>query len=95
MQPSDSTHSLSYRLQLLQVYSEAEAGQLAKQLHKATKGESAKALPFVLQNLPPGSPFPPAPGFVKNILGPWVFWWKYKNLWKVSRDSSESLAHIS
>ncbi|EIN14464.1 hypothetical protein PUNSTDRAFT_110553 [Punctularia strigosozonata HHB-11173 SS5] len=65
-----------------QHYDEAGAAQLAKQLHKATRGESTKTLPFVLQNLPPGSPFPPAPKFVTGILGPWAFWWKHKNLWK-------------
>ena len=35
------------------------------------------------QNLPPGCEFPPAPGFVKNVLGPWMFYWKYAELWKV------------
>ncbi|KAK7436900.1 hypothetical protein VKT23_018920 [Stygiomarasmius scandens] len=35
-----------------------------------------------MQNLPSGSPFPPAPKFVTNVLGPWVFYWKFSPLWK-------------
>ncbi|KAJ3801910.1 hypothetical protein GGU11DRAFT_767700 [Lentinula aff. detonsa] len=67
---------------LLEHFSESELDAINKATHKAQQGDTHKMLPFVLQNLPPGSPFPPAPGFVKTLLGPWVFYWKYSQLWK-------------
>jgi len=67
---------------LLKHFSEAELEVINRGVHKAQQGDNHKMLPFILQNLPPGSPFPPAPGFVKTLLGPWVFYWKYSPLWK-------------
>ncbi|KAJ3919226.1 hypothetical protein F5877DRAFT_90202 [Lentinula edodes] len=64
---------------LLEHFSESELDTINKATHKAQQGDNHKMLPF---NLPPGSPFPPAPGFVKTLLGPWVFYWKYSELWK-------------
>ncbi|KAF5367952.1 hypothetical protein D9758_004512 [Tetrapyrgos nigripes] len=70
--------------ELLKHFTEEELADINKATHKAQQGqtENAKSLPFLLQNLPPGSPFPPAPKFVTNLLGPWVFYWKYSPLWK-------------
>ncbi|KAJ3862451.1 hypothetical protein EV359DRAFT_45123 [Lentinula novae-zelandiae] len=77
---------------LLEHFSESELDTINKATHKAQQGDNHKMLPFVLRtcnrieshlhNLPPGSSFPPAPGFVKTLLGPWVFYWKYSELWK-------------
>ncbi|KAJ3773174.1 hypothetical protein FB446DRAFT_797237 [Lentinula raphanica] len=73
---------------LLEHFSESELDEINKATHKAQQGDTHRMLPFILQvrpldrNLPPGSPFPPAPGFVKTLLGPWVFYWKYSHLWK-------------
>jgi len=67
---------------LLEHFSEAELAVINKGVHKAQGGDNHKMLPFILQNLPPGCSFPPAPGFVKTLLGPWVFYWKYSPLWK-------------
>ncbi|KIK64148.1 hypothetical protein GYMLUDRAFT_161573 [Collybiopsis luxurians FD-317 M1] len=69
---------------LLEHFSESELDAINKSVHKAQQGDNHKMLPFILQNLPPGSPFPPAPGFVRTLLGPWVFYWKYSQLWKAS-----------
>ncbi|KAI0717752.1 hypothetical protein C8T65DRAFT_640702 [Cerioporus squamosus] len=64
-------------------FSEDELQAINTATHKAqSTGDSKLELPFVVQNLPPGCEFPPAPGFVKNILGPWMFYWKYARLWK-------------
>ncbi|TRM60076.1 hypothetical protein BD626DRAFT_549969 [Schizophyllum amplum] len=68
---------------LSQKMSEDEMQAVNTATHKAQQGDDSKlALPFVVQNLPPGCEFPPAPGFVKNILGPWMFYWKYAGMWK-------------
>ncbi|KAF9074274.1 hypothetical protein BDP27DRAFT_1317577 [Rhodocollybia butyracea] len=68
---------------LLEHFSESEIDQINKAINKASRqGDNHKMLPFLLRNLPPNSPFPPAPGFVKNLLGPWVFYWRYRALWK-------------
>ncbi|EEB95142.1 hypothetical protein MPER_05937, partial [Moniliophthora perniciosa FA553] len=71
---------------LLQYFTEDEIGNLNTLTHKAQKGDNHKNLPFILQNLPPNSPFPPAPAFVTKLLGPWVFYWKYSPLWKASHE---------
>ncbi|KAI0326177.1 hypothetical protein GY45DRAFT_1329225 [Cubamyces sp. BRFM 1775] len=64
-------------------FSEEELQAINTATHKAqATGDSKLELPFVVQNLPPGCEFPPAPGFVKNVLGPWMFYWKYAELWK-------------
>ncbi|KAF9267120.1 hypothetical protein L218DRAFT_955602, partial [Marasmius fiardii PR-910] len=68
--------------ELLKHFTEDELAALNTLTHKAQQGDSHKNLPFILQNLPPNSPFPPAPAFVTKLLGPWVFYWKYRPLWK-------------
>ncbi|KAH8826794.1 hypothetical protein DL96DRAFT_1604333 [Flagelloscypha sp. PMI_526] len=68
---------------LLTRFNETEIEQINKGTHQAQSGgDNSKMLPFVLQNLPPGTPFPPAPGFVKTIIAPWMMYWKYRPLWK-------------
>ncbi|KAL1731407.1 hypothetical protein EV714DRAFT_283354 [Schizophyllum commune] len=63
--------------------SEEELQEVNMATHKAQQSDDNKlALPFVVQNLPPGCEFPPAPGFVKNTIGPWMLYWKYAALWK-------------
>ncbi|KAH9933649.1 uncharacterized protein BXZ73DRAFT_46312 [Epithele typhae] len=63
--------------------SEEEITALNTALHMAQRGDDNKfALPFVVQSLPPGCGFPPAPGFVKTVIGPWMLYWKYASLWK-------------
>ncbi|THU90583.1 hypothetical protein K435DRAFT_781167 [Dendrothele bispora CBS 962.96] len=71
--------------ELLKHFTEEELAVINKATHQSQQGQSGgafKSLPFLLQNLPPSSPFPPAPKFVTNILGPWVFYWKFSPLWK-------------
>ncbi|KAL0574552.1 hypothetical protein V5O48_007415 [Marasmius crinis-equi] len=78
--------------ELLKHFTEDEIAVLNKVVHKAQQGDSHKNLPFILhlttsnlicaENLPPNSPFPPAPAFVTKLLGPYVFYWKYSQLWK-------------
>ncbi|KAK1226933.1 hypothetical protein PQX77_010066 [Marasmius sp. AFHP31] len=72
--------------ELLKHFTEDELASLNQLTHKAQRGDNHKNLPFILRagvsNLPPNSPFPPAPAFVTKGLGPWVFYWKYSSLWK-------------
>ncbi|KIY45636.1 hypothetical protein FISHEDRAFT_48882 [Fistulina hepatica ATCC 64428] len=65
-------------------FSEEELAVINKATHTAQQETMPgnRSLPFVLQNLPPHTPFPPAPGFVKNIIGPWIMYWKFAALWK-------------
>ncbi|KAJ7588320.1 hypothetical protein C8J56DRAFT_941369 [Mycena floridula] len=75
---------------LLRHFSEEELGVINKKSHLAAQakaGSSHQSLPFMLRNMRPGSPFPPAPGFVKNILGPYVFYWKFSGFWKYAAYS--------
>ncbi|KAF9267119.1 hypothetical protein L218DRAFT_1074428 [Marasmius fiardii PR-910] len=69
---------------LLQHFTEDELAALNALCHKdrQEQGNAHKDLPFILQNLPPNSPFPLAPAFVTRLLGPWVFYWKHSPLWK-------------
>ena len=72
-------------LKLKAKMSEEELQEVNMATHKAQQSDDNKlALPFVVQTLPPGCEFPPAPGFVKNTIGPWMLYWKYAALWKVS-----------
>ncbi|KAI0328325.1 hypothetical protein GY45DRAFT_1326457 [Cubamyces sp. BRFM 1775] len=58
-------------------FSEEELKAINTATHKVQATDDSKLeLPFVIKNLSPGCEFPPAPGFVKNVLGPWMFYWR-------------------
>jgi len=54
--------------------------------HFASEVDPFTYLVFGVTAVHPSSGFPPAPGFVKKVLVPYVFWWKNKNLWKYKPD---------
>ncbi|KAJ7578162.1 hypothetical protein C8J56DRAFT_969170 [Mycena floridula] len=75
---------------ILRHFSEEDLVLINYKSHSAAQqkaGSPHQSLPFMLQNMPPNSPFPPAPGFVKNILGPYVFYWKFSGFWKYAAYS--------
>ncbi|KIY72658.1 hypothetical protein CYLTODRAFT_417665 [Cylindrobasidium torrendii FP15055 ss-10] len=65
-------------------FSEEELTEINLATHKSQQSRSPSniALPLVMQSLPPGCAFPPAPGFVKSVVGPWMVYWKYRAVWK-------------
>ncbi|KAF5367953.1 hypothetical protein D9758_004513 [Tetrapyrgos nigripes] len=83
--------------ELLKHFTEKELAVINESTEKAARDheEPSKMLPFILQNLPPGSPFPPAPKFVTGFVGPWVLYWKYRPLWKYTTYPSKPVLSIS